>query len=433
VNLLSIGGSDPSSGAGIQSDIRAASALGANCFTILTAITAQNSAKFSYVEPASKKSITAQLDSIFSDFHIDAITIGMVYDSEIAQQIYLKLKGKKIPIILDPVIKSTTGGQLLKKSAQNSLKKLASISHIITPNVVEAEMLSGVKIRKNADLLKAARAISALGAKSVIITGHQFIKNTVSDFVYKNGKHYSVSGKKIPGHNHGSGCNYAIALAYYVAKKQTLRESASLAKQFAYDAMRASKKLGRGVRITNPVGDKIKSDLGDAIVMFGGLRGVSRLIPECQTNFVFAKEHAKSPDDVAGVLGRIVRAGDQIAVAGDLEYGASRHVAAAVLAMQKKFPQTRSALNIRYDESLLRKFTKTKYKIASYDRKAEPRATKLKENSSISWGITNAIKNSTAPPDVVYHKGDFGKEPMMVVFGRNPRQVVSKIAKILGA
>jgi len=433
VNILSIGGSDPSSGAGIQSDIRAASALGANCFTVVTAITAQNSSTFSLVEPISTKSIGAQIDSIFSDFHVDVVTIGMVYNSQAIQKIHSKLKDKKIPIILDPVIKSTTGGLLLKKSALGSLKKLISISYAITPNVAEAEVLSGVKIHKNTDLAKAAKSLGALGAKNVIITGHRFIKNTISDFVYSGGKHYSISGKKIPITNHGGGCNFAIALAYGVAKKQTMRDSVVFAKQFAYDAIRFSAKLGHGIRTTNPIGDKTKSDLGIAIKEFGNLDGVFLLIPECQTNFVFAKESAKSTNDVVGVLGRIVRAGDQVRMAGDLEYGASRHVASAVLAIQKKFPHVRSALNLRYDENLIQKFAKMKYKISRYDRKTEPRNTKLKENSSISWGIKDAIKNASSSPDIIYHRGDFGKEPMIIVFGRNPKQVVSKIAKILGA
>jgi hydroxymethylpyrimidine/phosphomethylpyrimidine kinase len=374
-----------------------------------------------------------QLHSIFSDFDVDVITIGMVYDSTIIREIYSKLKDKKIPIILDPVMASTTGGNLLKKSALGSLKKLVSISYVITPNVPEAEVLSGVKIRKNADLKKAAKSLSALGAKNVIITGHNLIKNAVSDFVYKNGKQYSVSGKKIPGMNHGSGCNFTIALAYCISKKQTMRDSVIFAKQFAYDAIKSSQKLGRGIRMTRPVGDRIKSDLGVAIKKFADLDGISHLIPECQTNFVFAKERAKSSDDIVGVLGRIVRAGNQVMTAGDLEYGASKHVAAAVLAMQKKFPQTRSALNLKFDENLIRKFTKVKCKISSYDRMTEPQATKLKENGSITWGVSSAIKNSTLPPDVIYHKGDFGKEPMILIFGKNPNHVVSKIAKILGA
>jgi hydroxymethylpyrimidine/phosphomethylpyrimidine kinase len=433
MNILSIGGSDPSSGAGIQSDILAASALGANCFSIITAITAQNSSDFSHVEPVSKKSIGAQIDSVFSDFDVNVITIGMVYNSKIIQKIYSKLKNKKIPIIVDPLIQSTTGGLLLKKSALDSLKKLVSISYIITPNVREAEALSGVKISKYADLGKAAKILNSLGAKNVVITGHPFVRNKISDFVYKNGRHYSISGKKIPGINHGSGCNFAIALAYCTAKKRTIKDSVTFAKQFAYDAIRSSKHLGRGIKITSPVGDEIKSELGAAIKEFANLDDVSSLIPECQTNFVFAKENAKSNNDVVGVLGRIVKAGSDIVVAGNLEYGASRHVAAAVLSVQKKFPHIRSALNLKFDENLLRKFTKTRSKISSYDRAHEPKATKLKENSSISWGVRDAIKNSVSSPDVVYHRGDFGKEPMIIVFGKNPKQVVSKVAKMLDA
>ena len=433
MNILSIGGSDPSSGAGIQSDIRAASALGANCFSIVTAITAQNSSKFSYVQPASKKSVGAQIDSIFSDFDVHVITIGMVYNSKIIQKIYSKLKDKKIPIVLDPVIASTTGGVLLKRSALGALQKLVSISHIITPNLHEAEVLSGVKIRKHADLRKAAKILSDLGSKHVIITGHRFVKNKISDYVYGNGKYYSVSGKKIPGEHHGGGCNFAIALAYSLAKKHTIKNSVTFAKQFAYDAIRSSQRLGSGIKITTPMGYEITSELKAAINRFANLENISSLIPECQTNFVFAKENARSINDVVGVLGRIVKAGDDVVIAGDLGYGASRHVASAVLSMHNKFPQIRSALNLKFNEILIRKFAKSRSKILSYDRSQEPKATKLKENSSVSWGIKRAIANSTSPPDVIYHKGDFGKEPMIIVFGKNPIQVVSKVAKILGA
>ncbi len=433
MNILSIGGSDPSSGAGIQSDILASFTLGANCFSVITAITAQNSSEFSNAEPVSNKSIGFQLDSIFSDFDVHVITIGMVYSSKIIQKIHSKLKDKKIPIVLDPVIKSTTGGRLLKKSALGALKKLMSISYVITPNVREAEVLSGVKIHNHADLIKAAKILGSFGAKNVIITGHTFVKNKISDFVYENGKNYSITGKKITGANHGSGCNFAIALAYSIAKKHTIKDSVTFAKQFAYDAIKSSKRLGRGIKITTPVSDEIKSDLGAAIREFENLDNVSLLIPECQTNFVFAKQNPKSINDIAGVLGRIVRTGDSVTIAGNLEYGASRHVATAVLSVQKKFPQIRSALNLKFDENLIRKFAKTRNKISSYDRTHEPKTTKLKENSSISWGIRAAIKNSASPPDIIYHKGDFGKEPMIIVFGKNPKQVVSKVAKMLGA
>lgn len=429
MNVLAIGGSDPSSGAGIQSEIKAAAALGVNCFSVITAITAQNSKKFTLAESVSERSVGEQIDAIFSDFDVDVITIGMVHDHKVIRKIHSKLKNVKIPIILDPVIRSTTGGVLLKKNAITALKKfLIPISHTITPNVSEAEMLSGVKIRKYDDLLKASQA---LGAKNVIITGHTFEKGKISDFVYENGKHQSVSGKKIPGQNHGSGCNFAISLAYSIAQKKNLVEAVRFAKQFTYDAILSAQNLGHGVKITNPKKDKVKSELRSAITQFEGLKNIHQLIPECQTNFVFAKPSSKSTNDIVGVLGRIVKAGNTVKTAGTLEYGGSKHVATAVLTMQKKFPQTRSALNIRYSQDLVKKFEKSKASISHYNRIKEPKINKIRENSSISWGINEAIKRSTTPPDIIYHKGDFGKEPMIIVFGTSPSQVLDKISKIL--
>jgi hydroxymethylpyrimidine/phosphomethylpyrimidine kinase len=291
-------------------------------------------------------------------------------------------------------------------------------------------LLSGIKITKYDDLKKASKI---LGAKNVVITGHSFVKNKISDFVYENGKNYSITGKKITGVNHGSGCNFAIALAYSIAQKHKLKDSVEFAKQFAYDSIKSAQSLGRGVKVTSPTTDKIKSELGVAIKEFEGLTDVYSLIPECQTNFVFAQQNPKSINDIAGVLGRIVRAGNRVVVAGNLEFGGSRHVATAVLAVQKKFPEIRSALNLRFDETLIRKFAKKKYKILSYDRTKEPNDAKFKENYSISWGMQNATKSSVIPPDIIYHKGDFGKEPMIIVFGKNPKEVVAKVSKMLGS
>ncbi len=431
MNILSIGGSDPSSGAGIQADIKAAAALGANCFSVITAVTSQNSVKFVGVEPVSPNAVEQQLSSILSDFEIDAINIGMVYDSKTIAKVHSKLKSLRIPITVDPVIKSTTRGNLLEKSAFSSfVRLLVPLARVITPNVKEAEILTGMKITSADDLERAARKLSHLGAKCVVITGHKFIKNKISEFVYEKGKQYSVSGKKINTETHGSGCNFAIALSYSLAQGKSVLESVKFAKEFALQAIKFSQPLGHGIKITSPKKDATKAELGAAISKFQNLEGVYSLIPEVQTNFVFSKHNAKSINDIVGVSGRIVKAGKRVIVAGDLEYGGSRHVASAVLTMQKKFPQIRSALNVKFDDKLIKKFQKDSV-VASYDRTKEPTKSKLKENSSIVWGIQEAIKNFKQPPDIIYHRGDVGKEPMIIVFGKNPNDVLRKISKIL--
>ena len=145
MNILSIGGSDPSSGAGIQSDIKTFSNYDVYGFTVVTAITSQNTKKVTSIESVSTKSLRAQLDSILSDFHIDAIKIGMVYNSQIIKVIHSKLRNIKVPIIVDPVIKSTTGAILLKKNALRDYKKMMiPLADVITPNKYEAKVLSGI-------------------------------------------------------------------------------------------------------------------------------------------------------------------------------------------------------------------------------------------------------------------------------------------------
>jgi len=431
MNILVIGGSDPSSGAGIQADILAAHVLGANCFSVITAITAQNSKQFSHVEPVSAKSIGMQIDSVLSDFDVDVITVGMVYDIAAIKAIHAKLKNAKIPIILDPVIKSTTGGVLLKKNAISELKKLIPICNTITPNVAEAELISGVKIKKQSDLLLAAKAMTKLGAKNIIITGHALEKGKVSDFVFDGTRHQSIPGKKLPVQNHGSGCNFAIAVSSHIARKKNIFDSSIFAKQFTYDSIKSARRLGRGLKITSPGQDQIQSELAESIKKFENLKEIHTHIPECQTNFVFARPKARTGSDVLGISGRIVRAGVQAITAGSLEYGGSRHVATAVLTMQKKFPEIRSAVNIKYDEATIKKFARSRLKIASYNRLQEPKSNRKKENSSISWGVGQAIQNLSTPPDIIYHRGDFGKEPMIIVFGTTPSDVLQKLAKNL--
>ena len=145
MNILTVGGSDPSSGAGIQSDIRTFLDFDVYGFTIITAITSQNTKQVSSIEPVSKKSLKLQLESVLSDFHIDAIKIGMVYNSDMIKVIYSKFRHSKIPIIVDPIIKSTTGSLLLKKNALTDYKKMIiPLADIITPNKYEAKILSGM-------------------------------------------------------------------------------------------------------------------------------------------------------------------------------------------------------------------------------------------------------------------------------------------------
>jgi hydroxymethylpyrimidine/phosphomethylpyrimidine kinase len=433
VHILSIAGSDPSSGAGIQGDLKTFSALGVYGLTVVTAITSQNTVKFSNVEEVSPEMIKNQIESVFSDFQISAMKIGMVYSSDVIKAIHSKLRKINVPIILDPVFESTTGGMLLQKDAFYDFKKLlVPLAFVITPNIPEAEKLASMGIRTTSDVRRAASKIRNMGAKNVIIKGGHLKDSQVTDYILEKSKFYSLSGKRMQVTSHGGGCSYSASLAVSLAKGKDLRESAIFAKKFAEESIRNSEKAGRGLAIMKTYKeDKLEKKLAEAISSFSNIKNIYKVIPECQTNFVFSKPNPKSLNDILGVSGRIVKAGKTVVVAGSIEYGGSRHVGSAVLQMTKKFPNTRSALNIKYDEKTIRKASAKKLAVYSYDRALEPVGTKIKEGGTISWGIHDALKNANKSPDIIFHRGDFGKEPMILIFGKDPSDVLAKLAKIV--
>jgi len=424
MNILSVGGSDPSSGAGIQSDIKTFSNYNVYGFTVVTAITSQNTRKVTSIDPVSAKSLKAQLDSIFSDFHVDAIKIGMVYNSQIIKIIHSKLRNIKVPIVVDPIIKSTTGTMLLKKSALSDYKKIIiPLADVITPNKFEAKILSGISNAK-----KSARKIQSMGAKCVIITGATSSNGKISDFILEENIEYKISGKKIHIKNHGSGCNYSASITVSLAKGNTINDAVKIAKNYVYQSIKHSKKIGKGVNITHKNISNGMIELSDSINDFKQIKNVYKLIPECQTNFVFTKKNPKIIKDVLGISGRLIKSGKEVVTAGEIVYGGSHHVGTAVIEVNKKFPEIRSCINIKYDTKIISKAKKSRFTVLSYDRSKEPIKLKQKENSSIVWGISNSLK--TKSPDIIYHKGDIGKEPMILIFGKSPHDVIRKVSKL---
>ena len=424
MNVLSIGGSDPSSGAGIQSDIKTFENHGVYGLTVITAITSQNTKKISKILPISANIIKSQLESILNDFKIDAIKIGMLYDVSIIKAVHSIIRKQKCPIVVDPIIESTTKTILLKKSAIKHYKKMIiPLATIITPNKQEAKILSGASSTQ-----KAAKVIQQLGAKNVIITGYNESKKNIEDFILEPKKEYVLKGKKIEIINHGSGCNYSASIASSLALNRTIHDAAQYAKDYVFQSIKNSKKLGKGISITHKSISEMQIELSNSIIDFQNIENASKLIPECQTNFVFSKVKPKEINNVLGISGRLVKAGNKIIQAGELKFGGSQHVATAVIEVSKKFPEIRSAINIKYEPKLVVKAKKKGMKVVSYDRKKESKNSKQKENSSISWGISSCLKS--IKPDIIYHKGDMGKEPMIIVFGTNPEQVVKKILSI---
>ena len=207
-----------------------------------------------------------------------------------------------------------------------------------------------------------------------------------------------------------------------------MHNAVKTAKDYVYQSIRNSKKIGKGVGITHKNISNGMRELSDSINNFKQIKNIYKVIPECQSNFVFAKKNPKNITDVLGISGRLVKSGKEVVTAGEIVYGGSQHVGTAVIQVNKKFPDIRSGLNIKYDPKIISKAKKSKFTVLTYDRSKEPKKSKQKENSSISWGISNTLNAKS--PDIIYHKGDIGKEPMILIFGKNPGEIIQKVSKL---
>ena len=441
-SALSIAGSDSSGGAGIQADIKTMSALGIYSCTVITALTAQSTSNVDYILPLGAQIIKKQIKSVLSDIPINAIKIGMVYNNEIITAVSHVLNHSKIPIVLDPIISAGTGAQLLQKEFVKDFKnKLVPICDVITPNIHEAETLSEIKIKTEKDIRNAASKIQELGAKNVIVKGGHFRNDneTIVDIVLdEHGKFTVFKNPRMKiVETHGSGCNFSAAVTSFLALKYPVINACFLANKYVHRSILKTVKIGKGIPVNNPISKmyeescryQVIEDLGIAVENLVNMKNFADLIPETQSNLVYAIPNARRIEDVAGVNGRIVKAGDKSVPTSGIKFGASKHVASSILEYMKTNQIIRSALNIKNDKNILSTCKKL-FTVSFYERNFEPRKIKETEGNSISWGIKMALlKNPDA--DIIYHSGDTGKEPMIIIFGQGPQDVVDKVKKIL--
>ena len=437
---LSIAGSDSGAGAGIQADLKTFSALGVYGCTAITAITAQNTREVTSIFGLPDDIIRKQIRSIMSDIPPDAIKIGMVHRKEIIQSIYDSLMHTKIPIVLDPIFAAGSGSKLLLDNAFESfVSELVPIATLITPNLMEAEKLAGVKIKSEGDAIEAARKIKKLGVENVIIKGgHSNTNNVIDILLHRNKRVYKLANTRIAvKESHGSGCNFSASITALLARGFQIVDACKIANQYVHKSIGNALKLGKGLVVTNPISDlyvdacryHVLKELQQATIEIEAMNGIAELLPETQSNIAYALPDAVDTSQIAGVKGRIVRIGKIARPVSNIEFGASRHVASAVLAYMAINRSMRCAMNIRYDKKLL-KIAKRLFEISEYQRITEPISLKKKEGETILWGIKTALLSNPAA-EIIYHKGEVGKEPMIMIFGTEPNDVLNKIKKIL--
>lgn len=246
--VLTIAGSDCSGGAGIQADIKTMTANGVYAMSSITALTAQNTTGVSGIMEVTPEFLAMQLDSVFTDIFPDAVKIGMVSSARLIEVIAGKLAFYNAKnIVVDPVMVSASGSKLLRDDAIETLKnKLFPLALILTPNIPEASVLTGLSIENEEDMIKAAETISKQFGCAVLCKGGHSV-NDANDLLYYNNKFTWFRGERINNDNtHGTGCTLSSAIACGLAKGMSLEEAIRAAKDYVTGALKAMLNLGKG-------------------------------------------------------------------------------------------------------------------------------------------------------------------------------------------
>ena len=245
---LSIAGSDCSGGAGIQADIKTMTMNGVYAMSAITAMTAQNTTGVRAIQESTPDFLKQQIDAVFEDIYPDAVKIGMAASSELIRVIAERLRYYDAKnVVVDPVMIASAGSSLMKQNAvQTLITELLPISTLVTPNIPEAQVLSGMSIQNKEDMIAAAKQIGDSYHCAVLLKGGHSI-NDANDLLYADGEFHWFEGKRINNPNtHGTGCTLSSAIASNLAKGFTLTESIQRAKDYISGALAAMLDLGEG-------------------------------------------------------------------------------------------------------------------------------------------------------------------------------------------
>ena len=248
-SVLTVAGSDSGGGAGIQADLKTVTLLGSYGSSVITALTAQNTRGVSGIHGVPPAFVADQLDAVFSDIPVDVVKTGMLFSAETIVAIASKLvEYRRRMVVVDPVMVAKGGANLIDRGAVSVLKeRLFPLAYLVTPNIPEAERLTGANISDEESMREAARRLHRLGARNVLLKGGHLLAGDSVDILFDGAAfHRFVSPRILSKNTHGTGCTFSSAIAAYLAQGDPLREAIARAKRYITAAIRLAQPLGRG-------------------------------------------------------------------------------------------------------------------------------------------------------------------------------------------
>ncbi len=443
---LTIAGSDSGGGAGIQADLKTFLAFGVHGLVAITSVTSQNTLEVRDIHDIPPSIVASQIKAVAEDIGVDAAKTGMLSNREIIDSVAKAVEKLGFPLVVDPVMIAKSGARLLREDAVNALKnKLLPTALLVTPNKMEAEILAEMKIKSINDAKVAAKKISAeYGVRGVIIKGGHLGLDYSVDILYYDGGFREYRSPYITnGCTHGTGCSFSAAITANIAWGIDIYESIKKAKEFITLAIQYGLNIGKGHCPVNP-GAWIHIPAEKYIVLEELKKAAQKLsenseillpfTPEVQINLVMSLPYwyAKTINDVAGFPGRIVRVGRKLYPVRPPEFGASKHMATAVLTLMKYDSSKRAGMNLLFNRNFVEKAEELGYLVSWFDREEEPPEVRDKEGATTPWGIETAVKRTIdkGVPDIIVDSGGYGKEPLIMLFSTTATNVVEMAVKI---
>lgn len=444
--ILTIAGSDSGGGAGIQADLKTISMLGGFGASVVTALTAQNTSGVAGIHAPPARFVALQLRAVLNDLDVRAAKTGMLFSAAIVKAVAAFLRERDFPLVVDPVCVAKGGARLLEAEAVDVLaERLFPLAALVTPNVPEAEIFANMSIKTPEDASSAAEKILALGPRAVLVKGGHMDSVMATDwFVEQGGRPIPLIQPRVATpYTHGTGCALSAAIATGLGQGLDPVPAIRRAQRYLNTALRAGFKVGKGGGSPNHLVPLLKAqarqpvldELSKAGRALAAMPGLARLVPEVRMNLALALPFAEGEDEVAAFSGRIsCDHWGALLVAGCPEFGASSHMARALLAARRVRPGISCAANIRLDDAVLAAMDRAGLKSAWFDRAQEPRYAKEREGGSLEWGVLEALGRHPDPGsiDAVCDQGEVGKEPIVRLFAADAPALLGLLSRILG-
>jgi len=457
---LTIAGADPTSGAGIQADIRTFDRCGVHPFSAITALTYQTASKFFGFSSLSNH-LEDQLSSILEHYPVKHIKIGMIPDNESLKIVINFIKKYDLSVIYDPVTISSAGSRLSDEGLEKKIEKeLFPYVKILTPNIFEAIYYSGMKIddlsQKNLFELKKVASIifnkinvnsegneteKGVLIKNAISTDEKIIDLAIINRITEKGleKVYHTYEKRrinFQGNIHGTGCVLSSAITAFICLGNNNEMAIKSAENFFDEKFQKFIELPENGKIIDMGFSKDRLDvitqIKEVYSYISSIKKFSKLIPEVRLNISGALPNARSKEEIAGIEGRITIINGFPQASGEIKFGVSDHTARLILSAKKFDNSINFVTNLKYEEKTIN-LIKEKSDLYTYEfiRESQPNSVKSKEHSTMQWLIMESIEQTGRIPDIIWDKGAIGKEPIIRVFGKTSKNLVSKLEKII--